>query len=78
MLYCKTFSDMEMYATVVHENICENVLAIKQVTTSVPKTMRENIVSQAASILACYRQHCAAPSSAGQVSLVHFDLRFTE
>ncbi|XP_028403896.1 protein transport protein Sec24C-like isoform X2 [Dendronephthya gigantea] len=43
--------------------------AIKEATTSVPKTIRENIISQAASILACYRQHCAAPSSAGQLIL---------
>lgn len=44
-------------------------VAIKQVTTAVPKTIRENIINQAATILACYRQHCAAPSSAGQVSV---------
>ncbi|XP_046852645.1 protein transport protein Sec24D-like isoform X2 [Xenia sp. Carnegie-2017] len=43
--------------------------AIKEVTTSVPKTIRENIVNQAASVLACYRQNCAAPSSAGQLIL---------
>jgi len=34
-----------------------------------PKVFRDNIVNRAAQILACYRKHCASPTSAGQLIL---------
>ena len=34
-----------------------------------PKEVRENIMTQCAEILACYRKNCASPSSAGQLIL---------
>ena len=44
--------------------------AIREVYTSTPKAIRENLMNQCAQILACYRRNCASPSSAGQVGLV--------
>ncbi|XP_020618625.1 protein transport protein Sec24C-like [Orbicella faveolata] len=43
--------------------------AIRQVYTSSPKSIRENLMNQCAQILACYRRNCASPSSAGQLIL---------
>ena len=34
-----------------------------------PKTVKETMVANCAQILACYRKHCASPSSAGQLIL---------
>ena len=34
-----------------------------------PKTVKENLISNCAQILACYRKNCASPSSAGQLIL---------
>ena len=34
-----------------------------------PKVVRETLMNQCAQILACYRKHCASPSSAGQLIL---------
>jgi hypothetical protein len=34
-----------------------------------PKVFRDNLVNRAAQILACYRKHCASPTSAGQLIL---------
>ncbi|XP_022800862.1 protein transport protein Sec24C-like isoform X2 [Stylophora pistillata] len=43
--------------------------AIREVYTSTPKAIRENLMNQCAQILACYRRNCASPSSAGQLIL---------
>lgn len=43
--------------------------AIREVYTSTPKVIRENLMNQCAQILACYRRNCASPSSAGQLIL---------
>lgn len=34
-----------------------------------PKVFKDNLVNRAAQILACYRKHCASPTSAGQLIL---------
>lgn len=34
-----------------------------------PKVFRDNLINRAAQILACYRKHCASPTSAGQLIL---------
>lgn len=57
IIFSKTFS-------------CVCLAAIRQVYTSTPKAIRENLMNQCAQILACYRRNCASPSSAGQVG--HF------
>ncbi|XP_015606449.1 protein transport protein Sec24C isoform X2 [Cephus cinctus] len=36
---------------------------------STPKTVKDNLIARCASMLAAYRKHCAAPSSAGQLIL---------
>nr|XP_031826697.1 protein transport protein Sec24C [Nomia melanderi]XP_031826698.1 protein transport protein Sec24C [Nomia melanderi]XP_031826700.1 protein transport protein Sec24C [Nomia melanderi]XP_031826701.1 protein transport protein Sec24C [Nomia melanderi] len=36
---------------------------------STPKTIKDNLISRCANILAAYRKHCASPSSAGQLIL---------
>jgi len=49
-----------------------NFLAKQSVTKLVetnPKAVREELMTQCATILACYRKNCASPSSAGQLIL---------
>jgi len=36
---------------------------------STPKSIRDNIITQAANILACYRKNCAQSTVAGQLIL---------
>jgi protein transport protein SEC24 len=36
---------------------------------STPKSIRDNIIEQAANILACYRKYCAQTTAAGQLIL---------
>ncbi|XP_074619307.1 protein transport protein Sec24C-like isoform X2 [Acropora palmata] len=55
--------EMDTFVNVVSKQ------AIRQVYTSTPKAIRENLMNQCAQILACYRRNCAAPSSAGQLIL---------
>lgn len=43
--------------------------AIRSTLNSNPKQVREHLMNQCAQILACYRQKCASPSSAGQLIL---------
>merc|ERR1711963_810486 len=42
---------------------------VSKLTESNPKAMREELMQQCATILACYRKNCASPSSAGQLIL---------
>ncbi|CAF3345357.1 unnamed protein product [Rotaria sp. Silwood1] len=44
-------------------------IAIRSISMSTPKSIRENIIIQAANMLACYRKHCAQTTSAGQLIL---------
>lgn len=55
--------EMDTFVNVVSKQ------AIRQVYTSTPKAIRENLMNQCAQILACYRRNCASPSSAGQLIL---------
>ncbi|KAA0724984.1 Protein transport protein [Triplophysa tibetana] len=43
--------------------------AYRSVLSSPTKNVRDSLVNQCAQILACYRKHCASPSSAGQLIL---------
>ncbi|KAJ8248460.1 hypothetical protein GJAV_G00242250 [Gymnothorax javanicus] len=43
--------------------------AYRSLLSSPTKTVRESLINQCAQILACYRKHCASPSSAGQLIL---------
>jgi len=43
--------------------------ALRQVLSSNPQSIRENLVQKCVQILACYRQHCATPSTSGQLIL---------
>jgi len=43
--------------------------SISKLMESNPKSVRESLMQQCASILACYRKNCASPSSAGQLIL---------
>ena len=42
---------------------------ISRLMESSPKAVKEGLMSQCATILACYRKNCASPSSAGQLIL---------
>ena len=42
---------------------------ISKLMESSPKQVKESLMSQCATILACYRKNCASPSSAGQLIL---------
>merc|ERR1719385_178214 len=42
---------------------------VSKLTETNPKAMREELMQQCATILACYRKNCASPSSAGQLIL---------
>ena len=42
---------------------------ISKLMESSPKQVKEGLMSQCATILACYRKNCASPSSAGQLIL---------
>ncbi|CAF0790089.1 unnamed protein product [Adineta ricciae] len=44
-------------------------VAIRSVTMSTPKSIRDNIITQAANMLACYRKNCAQATTAGQLIL---------
>ncbi|XP_068702703.1 protein transport protein Sec24C-like isoform X2 [Montipora foliosa] len=55
--------EMDTFVNVVSKQ------AVRQVYTSTPKAIRENLMNQCAQILACYRRNCASPSSAGQLIL---------
>merc|ERR1719385_432757 len=43
--------------------------SISKLMESNPKSVKEGLMQQCASILACYRKNCASPSSAGQLIL---------
>lgn len=43
--------------------------SISRLMETNPKTVKENLISNCAQILACYRKNCASPSSAGQLIL---------
>ena len=43
--------------------------SISKLMESSPKQVKETLMSQCATILACYRKNCASPSSAGQLIL---------
>jgi len=43
--------------------------SISRLMETNPKTVKENLISSCANILACYRKNCASPSSAGQLIL---------
>ncbi len=43
--------------------------SISRLMEANPKSVKENLVSNCAQILACYRKNCASPSSAGQLIL---------
>ena len=45
------------------------ILAIRSIPISTPKSIRENIITQAANILACYRKYCAQETTGGQLIL---------
>ena len=42
---------------------------ISRLMETSPKQVKEGLMSQCATILACYRKNCASPSSAGQLIL---------
>ena len=42
---------------------------ISKLMETSPKQVKEGLMSQCATILACYRKNCASPSSAGQLIL---------
>jgi len=44
-------------------------VAIRSITMSTPKSIRDNIITQAANMLACYRKNCAQSTTAGQLIL---------
>lgn len=44
-------------------------VALRSVTVSTPKSIRDNIINQAANMLACYRKNCAQATTAGQLIL---------
>jgi len=44
-------------------------VAVRSVLISTPKSIRENIITQAANMLACYRKNCAQTTTAGQLIL---------
>lgn len=50
-------------------NYQSDFIAIRSVTVSTPKSIRENIITQAANMLACYRKNCAQATTAGQLIL---------
>jgi len=43
--------------------------ALRQVLSSNPQSIKENLIQRCVQILACYRQHCATPSTSGQLIL---------
>lgn len=47
----------------------KNILAIRSITVSTPKSIRDNIITQTANMLACYRKNCAQSTVAGQLIL---------
>ena len=49
--------------------INEFFLAIRSITVSTPKSIRDNIITQAGNMLACYRKNCAQSTTAGQLIL---------
>ncbi|CAF3667529.1 unnamed protein product [Rotaria sp. Silwood1] len=44
-------------------------VAIRSITVSTPKSIRDSIITQAANMLACYRKNCAQSTTAGQLIL---------
>ncbi|CAF1314310.1 unnamed protein product [Adineta steineri] len=44
-------------------------VALRSITMSTPKSIRDNIITQAANMLACYRKNCAQATTAGQLIL---------
>lgn len=45
------------------------ISALRQVLNSNPQTIKDALVQRCAQILSCYRQHCATPSTSGQLIL---------
>jgi protein transport protein SEC24 len=56
----------EIIVAILSHRYC---LAIRSVLVSTPKSIRDNIITQAATMLACYRKHCAQSTTAGQLIL---------
>ncbi|CAF1321649.1 unnamed protein product, partial [Rotaria sordida] len=44
-------------------------VALRSITVSTPKSIRDSIITQAANMLACYRKNCAQSTTAGQLIL---------
>jgi len=43
--------------------------ALRQVLSSTPQAIKDSLILKCVQILACYRQHCATPSTSGQLIL---------
>jgi len=48
---------------------CSIDLAVRSILISTPKSIRDNIIAQAANMLACYRKYCAQATTSGQLIL---------
>lgn len=60
------------YATVISNISLLNLIitsGVFKLIESTPKTVKDNLISRCANILAAYRKHCASPSNAGQLIL---------
>jgi protein transport protein SEC24 len=49
--------------------LLSDLKGITKLLEHTPKVFKDNLVNRAAQILACYRKHCASPTSAGQLIL---------
>ncbi|XP_060832683.1 protein transport protein Sec24C [Bombus pascuorum] len=71
-LSLKTSSQMaELYRTCDLDAIINyfSKQSVFKLIESTPKTVKDNLISRCANILAAYRKHCASPSNAGQLIL---------
>lgn len=60
------------YATMISNISLLNLIitsGVFKLIESTPKTVKDNLISRCANILAAYRKHCASPTSAGQLIL---------
>lgn len=74
--YFSKQSEINHYYAMIISNILNisllNLIIISGVfklIESTPKTVKDNLISRCANILAAYRKHCASPSNAGQLIL---------
>merc|ERR1712106_424581 len=68
--YMANTTDMELAS--VNSDMalaCEIKQNISRLMETSPKAVKEGLMAQCATILACYRKNCASPSSAGQLIL---------